>query len=856
MKGLQNILRSLNDEQALHWYKAVISFMLALLLALSPGLAFATAGSELSPDLAEGAAESAEACVDEGYGAPADNDQNSSLLDQETGFDNADAVKGCLDDPNATGSVLRPADQSAALELAFFDYLEERDDHQNNLKQKSEYERALLVHDFMIGCSAIFDPQSPNDSLDDFWYSILEGKACSSKSFYAAFVYLLAMDEVGITNVVMRESDDQAWALVQLDGQWTHIDVAIDKAVATQSFSHICFGLTDDQIKLVHEGYVVDESRQAITLDNNFYHRGNPRPTDGLDQGWINAVDEKIKQGIGKSTSGLFDVEAPVIGNAPIVDKINLLRLVYSQIAVYLSGQSFNGVVADVAYIPEGDPGFFKISEHRSIANATVVYVVDKTYTGKPIEQNPQVALGGILEEGTDYKIVYEENTYPGTATMIIKGLGVYAGTEKRIPFTINKAEVSEKTIKIPNLSLTVQYTGRPITQDHVNVNHVVNGGLTSNDYDIKYKNNTEGEYATLYIVGKGNYTGTYSTIFRIVKDKTQTSTSNSGNNSSSNSNANNGATNVTVQSAPSAPTVTGKWAKSGSRWWFKLDAKSQTALKSSKNYPAGRWVTISKKRYYFDNSGWMKTGWLSYGGKWYYLGSDGAMKTGWQKSGGKWYYMASDGIMQTGKKNIGSQTYYLNTSSGAMKIGWNKEGSTWYYYGSSGAMAKGWLKSGGKWYYLAGNGAMQTTKQTISGKTYNFNKSGVMITGWNKESGTYYHYGSSGAMSKGWVKSGSKWYFMDKSTGAMKTAWVDDGGSRYFMHPTNGEMLTGWNKITTTMSGKATSNFYYFSSSGVLQKNKWIGNYYVESDGKMATDRWIGKYHVNASGLWDATKK
>ena len=59
--------------------------------------------------------------------------------------------------------------------------------------------------------------------------------------------------------------------------------------------------------------------------------------------------------------------------------------------------------------------------------------------------------------------------------------------------------------------------------------------------------------------------------------------------------------------------------------------------------------------------------------------------------------------------------------------------------------------------------------------------------------------------------------------------------------------MLTGWRMVA--------NKWYYFSGSGAMQKNKWIGNYYVGSDGVMATGTWIGKYHVNASGKWDATR-
>lgn len=60
----------------------------------------------------------------------------------------------------------------------------------------------------------------------------------------------------------------------------------------------------------------------------------------------------------------------------------------------------------------------------------------------------------------------------------------------------------------------------------------------------------------------------------------------------------------------------------------------------------------INNNWYYFDGSGYMKTGWFRDQGNWYYLttaadgGTEGAMTIGWKKLSGHWYYFNGSGVM------------------------------------------------------------------------------------------------------------------------------------------------------------------------------------------------------------------
>ena len=79
--------------------------------------------------------------------------------------------------------------------------------------------------------------------------------------------------------------------------------------------------------------------------------------------------------------------------------------------------------------------------------------LVDKTYTGEAITQTPVVKENGReLTEGKDYRVTYANNIEAGTATVVISGMGNYAGA-KTATFEILQASnnyvVKGKTTKV-----------------------------------------------------------------------------------------------------------------------------------------------------------------------------------------------------------------------------------------------------------------------------------------------------------------------------------------------------------------------------------------------------------------------
>lgn len=80
-----------------------------------------------------------------------------------------------------------------------------------------------------------------------------------------------------------------------------------------------------------------------------------------------------------------------------------------------------------------------------------------------------------------------------------------------------------------------------------------------------------------------------------------------------------------------------GVWTSSGSNWMFMVDGQAHTG-----------WLTDTDgKRYFFDDSGIMKTGWVDDGGKRYFMDLDGIMQTGFITTEGKSYELLADGSLK-----------------------------------------------------------------------------------------------------------------------------------------------------------------------------------------------------------------
>ncbi|MBR3737820.1 MAG: leucine-rich repeat protein, partial [Eubacterium sp.] len=85
-----------------------------------------------------------------------------------------------------------------------------------------------------------------------------------------------------------------------------------------------------------------------------------------------------------------------------------------------------------------------------SIAGASVTGVKTKTFSGKEQSQSVTVKLNGkTLKKGTDYTLSYKNNKKVGTATVTVKGIGIFSGSVKKT-FKINPKGTTVSKVSSP----------------------------------------------------------------------------------------------------------------------------------------------------------------------------------------------------------------------------------------------------------------------------------------------------------------------------------------------------------------------------------------------------------------------
>ena len=150
----------------------------------------------------------------------------------------------------------------------------------------------------------------------------------------------------------------------------------------------------------------------------------------------------------------------------------------------------------------------------KLVSSTTIDPIANQTFTGSAIAPSVVVKDGNTtLSLTTDYTIAYTANTNVGTATVTITGAGNYSGTKTQT-FTIVAKAAS--TLTIDAIANQI-FTGAALTPAIV----VKDGNNTltlGSDYSVAYTNNTNAGTATVTITGAGNYTGTKTQTFSIVK--------------------------------------------------------------------------------------------------------------------------------------------------------------------------------------------------------------------------------------------------------------------------------------------------------------------------------------------------
>ena len=127
----------------------------------------------------------------------------------------------------------------------------------------------------------------------------------------------------------------------------------------------------------------------------------------------------------------------------------------------------YNDVTGE--FLASSKPLTFEI-KGKDISKAVISGVSGRKYSGKKIKQTITVKYDGTeLQEGKDYTVSYKNNKNAGKASLIVTGIGNYAGNIVR-KFTISKAaqpmkvKAAKKTVKAKRLKKKNQAVSKVIS--------------------------------------------------------------------------------------------------------------------------------------------------------------------------------------------------------------------------------------------------------------------------------------------------------------------------------------------------------------------------------------------------------
>lgn len=155
-----------------------------------------------------------------------------------------------------------------------------------------------------------------------------------------------------------------------------------------------------------------------------------------------------------------------------------------------------------------------KATKKQSLAKAAIsLSVTSYSYDGNAKKPTPIVRLGGKkLTKGKHYTVSYKNNIKAGTATVVVKGKGSYAGTRSKA-FKITRRSLAKASVALSKTAYvydgkekkptaTVKFAGKRLTRN--------------THFTVAYRANVNAGTAQVTIAGAGSYTGSVTKQFTI----------------------------------------------------------------------------------------------------------------------------------------------------------------------------------------------------------------------------------------------------------------------------------------------------------------------------------------------------
>ena len=147
-------------------------------------------------------------------------------------------------------------------------------------------------------------------------------------------------------------------------------------------------------------------------------------------------IDILVKAG-GENIGRITETEESMTFNAQLPEGGRIIRVL----------RAHEGRVEAIPCWVEGNTVYFMtdkfstfaVCASNDISQATAEAIPDQTRTGSEIRPSVKLTINGgqTLTEGVDYSLSYSNNVETGTASVIITGMGSFAGSSKKVDFNI-----------------------------------------------------------------------------------------------------------------------------------------------------------------------------------------------------------------------------------------------------------------------------------------------------------------------------------------------------------------------------------------------------------------------------------
>ncbi len=169
----------------------------------------------------------------------------------------------------------------------------------NTVSAKSDFEKALFCHDYIITNCDYSDTDSIKESSAVGVF--IDGKAkCSG---YAK-AYKLLLNSIGIESVLItgtatdREGNSVShmWNVVKFNDGWCYTDTTWDDPITEDGKKicrHVYFNMTEDMLRRTHSDFTFNEACNTPSL---YYYIINNAYFDACDESFLPAVSDLIEQ--------------------------------------------------------------------------------------------------------------------------------------------------------------------------------------------------------------------------------------------------------------------------------------------------------------------------------------------------------------------------------------------------------------------------------------------------------------------------------------------------------------------------------------------------------------------------------